>query len=297
MEGNKILKLVAVILAVLTVVFFILYVGEKKKTEFLSDDFAKEAVENIRSRGVKIDENVIVKKIPNDDVYFFSLEGDEAFAEKVTAAVRKILGDDVAPTKLNTPSGISVAFYDEDNPDTELGKLHVSQSDFSFVYSAYGSGISTATSAIYNDETDISEPYKKIIDDVVGCLNESKKMSGVITGSTYNDEYEIVSVTQYFNGFEVDGAYINFVFENEKLVHALGSWIVSLPKAKYHEETTDGINVIYKLELDDISEILEEKRAYSLKTGENGNYYLFPCWKITVKDKKGKLVSHCIDAL
>jgi len=200
-------------------------------------------------------------------------------------------------SKLNTPEGFSVTFSDEENPEVKTGRLLFNESDFGFVYTAYGSNISSNSSVIYNSDVDVDEYQLSTVSCLVQNLSAHKSMGYRITGSVEGENYVMVSAVQTVNGIDLHDVYINFVFEEDNLVHAMGRWITVKHSAEYHEELTDGINVLYKLDFDTIGEIKSERIVYTVKKGSTGKYYLVPCWEIITADKEGNVKRDYFDAL
>ena len=149
----------------------------------------------------------------------------------------------------------------------DIGKIHFSSSDFKFVYSAVSNSITPDFAVIYSDSISLDSKKVEFIERTIRSLSQDKKAGFKITGVINDGEYCIVSVVQSYNGIEFKDVYINFVFDESGLVHALGSWITSEFVPKYHEMLADGINAVYKLELDNISRIISERVLYTLKKG------------------------------
>ncbi len=296
MENGRIVKFLILIFAVLTAVFYLLYCREDRRNSVLDENFVQQTVENLSSRGIEIDGSVIQKSLPEQKIYVFTAVNNEHYAEKVANSFAKVFQKDTFFTKLNTPDGFSMALYDSSDKENEVGNFQFSQSDLSFVYSAVSSSISKYSSVIYGNTEAIDIEKLALVEKILLNLNDDKNMSYKIIGSVSDNDYSIISAVQTFEGLEIAGVYINFVFEKNELVNALGSWVVYSPVATYHEKLIDGINVLYKLELDEISRIVDERIVYTLKKGKDNQYFILPCWEITAVEKSGGFITQHFDA-
>ncbi len=297
MEGSKIVKFLIVIFAVLTVVFYSLYYREDQKISVLSESFVEQAVENLNGRGIEIEKDVIIRQIPDENIYVFSSSVGQGYAQIVADAFSACFDAKVVSTSLNTPTGMLFALYDSENTEKQLGKISFSMSDFGFVFSIQGSNITANSPQLVNSEINPDAEKSALIEKIINRLVDENTKSYRITGSISNEEYDIISAAQTFNGLDVSGVYINFVFENDVLVHAFGSWITEKPELGYHEKLTDGINVLYDMDFDNVSSIIGQRIVYCLKKGNSNNYYLLPCWEITTVDSEGNVLKEYFDAI
>lgn len=297
MENGRIVRFLIIIFALLTLIFYALYFVEEKKTSVLSEEFVEQAVNNLNSRGVEIDESVILRRIPDKDIYVFEGKDAEDYALKIATAFAKGFETEMFTAKLSTPSGFSMALYENSEMEKEIGKFHFSENDFSFVYSAVSTSITPTSSVVNNDDTVLDEAVEKLIEKILLSLNEEKELSYRISGSVENDNFLVVSVVQTFENTDVQGAYINFVFEDGYLVHALGNWIAYKPRVQYSAKMYDGVNVLYKTKLEQLQKIVSQRTLYSFKKGKDSKYFIIPCWEITSVDKKGNVIKEYFDAL
>lgn len=299
MEGKRIIGFLIMIFAVLTVIFYGLYYTENKSVTVLEEQFVSEAVENLSRHNVAVDEKIIERNIPEGNIYIFNLQNDSQYRELVIQAFSHWLdAENNSFTMLDTPTGLSVTFHAENDKEQDNGKLVFDvSSPLDFTYSVKGNSISANTGAIYNEDTELDDSIQEKIMSLVNELSAGKNMGCRLTGSVDTDRYKIVSAVQTFNGREISGVYLNFVFEDTSLVNVIGKWIPFEPSLKYHEKMTDGINVLYKLNLDEVAAVLDENLVYLLRKGDNNTYYILPCWEIIARNKNGNVVKSYFEAL
>ena len=296
MENSRITKFLILIFAVLTLVFYLMYRNEERKSSVLDENFVKEAVLNLKNQGVQVKSDIIKLEIPDRNVYVFKDTGVDEYSEKISSSFAEGFEKEMFTTKLDTPSGFSLAFFDSAQKDVEVGKFHFSSDDFKFVYSAVSNSITPDSAIIYSDVVSLDAEKLEFIERTARSLNVSNNSDFRITGSVNDGEYCIVSVVQTFNDIEYKDVYINFVFDENGLVHAVGSWVTYDMTAQYHEMLSDGVNALYKLKLDNVSEVVSERIVYSLKKGNDSKYFVVPCWEIAFVDKKGVTVKEYIEA-
>ena len=136
MESRKICKLLILLFSVLTLLFCFLYNVEIKKRTVISDELVFDAVENLESRGIKINESIIERITPERDIYCFEALQNSVFYKNVTDSLcSSIFNSDVVTTEFDTPDGYSVGISDKSSSEKELGRILFSQNDDSFVFS------------------------------------------------------------------------------------------------------------------------------------------------------------------
>ena len=116
------------------------------------------------------------------------------------------------------------------------------------------------------------------------------------SGCTGDEGLVIISAIQTINGYDINNIFMNFIFDGEDLVAVTGNWFNGRHKAEYHEELLDGVNVLYKLDVENIKAIHSERIIYTLRKTDNV-YFLIPGWLISYTDKDGNYKSSYFDAL
>lgn len=300
MEQKKVVGFLIAVFLVLSVLFLSLYRSEEISKTTLSDDFIEGAVENLSSSDIRIEESVIVRDIPDDDIYYFDNSDTEGNNERIIKAVIDTVYDNenVTTTRFDTPVGVSVGIYSGDDDSAELGRIVFSDNDFSFRYSKKGVSVSGADLPVFGfDEETASAEEQNVVDRICRALAEKEHNSYRISGVGGDENYKIVTAFKTIEKKDITDVYLNFVFENGTLVAATGSWFTYTPKAKYHESLTDGVNVLYKLNLADIKSVDGERTVYRLKKSTDNNCYLVPAWEISYTDKNDNARKAYFDAL
>lgn len=299
MESRKICKLLILIFLVLSLLFYYLYNAEIKKRTVIPDELVLSAVQNLESRGIEIDESVIQKVTPERDIYCFDVSEKSDFHKNITSSLfTSIFTNEVVTTEFDTPDGYSVGIYDKSSSEKELGRILFSQNDNSFVFSKNGLSMKNGDEPIENMQTDdVTEEIAAFIEKTVVDLTNGYKLGYRIKGSSSNDMYLIVTVMQTIDGSDISNAYMNFVFQDDELVILYSDWICDSPKAMYHNTLLDGVNVLYKLRLDDVKEIISQEVVYTSKNSNDNKGFIIPCWRIRYLDKNEKIVTEYFDAL
>ena len=298
MESKKICGILIFIFAVLSFVFFQLYSTEYKKRTVIPEDLIVGVVDNLNALGVDISDDIIDRNMPESDIYFYETKGYVNYYKTVADTIcDNVFGHSVVTSEFSTPNGRSFGIYDSVTNEKELGKIQFSESNYTFEFSKNGINISGSESPLYNGYTIIDSGFFTVISDIVSSMSQGSKLGFRVTGSTSNDEFVFITVIQTIDGGDINNAFMNFVFLNNELVHLQGNWIVESPKVKYHNSLIDGVNVLYKLDVENVKSIKSESVVYSLRFSENNKCFILPCWKIEYTDKSGNLVTEYFDAL
>lgn len=299
MESRKICRLLIAIFIVLILMFCFLFKIEESKQTVLSEEFIFEAVENISSNGISISEEMILRDVPETNIYCLDEKAEEDFFEIISSSlITTVFGGNVSTTQFDTPSGTTLGIYTNEGDESELGRLVFSENDYTFSISRKGVSMSGGEDPITNmDTSSVSETAMGKISEIVEKLNSKSRMDYRITGSTFDNDFLIVTVNQTVAGYDIDTAHINFVFENDDIIIVSGKWITSLAKSEYHNTLTDGVNVLYKLDFDNVSAIHGERIVYSLRKADNNRTFLLPCWEISYNDNNGNFKKSYFDAV
>ena len=298
MDSKRVYRILSLLFLVLTVLFFLLYAREKNFKDRLSEDFVSEAINNIRSDGIEISESVIHTSVTDVNIYNFDIPVIEEHNNKLSKAVSEaVFGQDVSTSRFETPDGISVSIYDKESK-SELGRIVFNNCDLSFSLLKNGINISGIESPVMNGRTDlIDESEKDLVSLVCKKLTNSSKMNYRISGCSGDSDFFVVTAVQTVGGYDVSDAFVNFSFDGNELVSVSGKWIVEEPKAKYNNTLTDGVNVLYTLDFEQIKSIEYQRIVYVIKNADSDRYYLIPMWEISYMDKSGQKKIDLVDAI
>lgn len=299
MEISRVSRILIVIFLALSVLFYSLYRKEALSKMYLSDDFVSGAVLNLKNSGVTVSEEIIDRTIPEKDIYVFDVKDVIKHHDAVSDALISVLySGSAVKASFDTPDGVSVGIYEKQNESKEIGRILFSNSDLSFTFSKEGAGINGENTPITNGNTDsLTANHKITIGSIVEKMSTDSGRSYRICGSSSNDEYVIVTVVQQAGGHDVNDVFINIVFLENEVVSVSGKWVVEDIRAKYHNTLVDGVNVLYKLDFENVKSIENERLVYSLRKSNNNRYFLIPCWEITYTDSAGSLCTSYFDAL
>ena len=298
MDSKRVYRILSLLFFVLTILFFFLYAREKNFKDRLSEDFVSEALAHIRSNGVEISESVIETAVSDINIYNFDISILEEHYDKLSKALSEAVFDqDVSTSRFETPEGIAVSVYDNES-DSELGRIIFNNSDLSFSLLKTGINISGIESPVMNGRTDLLDDAEKdMISLVCKKLTNSSKMNYRISGCSGDSDFFVVTAVQTVGGYDVSDAFVNFSFDGKELVSVSGKSIVEELKAKYNNTLTDGVNVLYTLDFEQIQSIEYQRIVYVIKNADSDRYYLIPMWEVSYMDKSGEKNIDLIDAI
>ncbi len=300
MEVRKIVRLFIIIFALLCVVFGFLYKMELDRINTLDEEFVRNAVENLTSKGIEINESVIVDNIPDKDIYVFSATDVEKQNGAIIDAFVKQIYDNknVKYKTLQSPEGITYDLYDGSSEINSVGRAVFSdKSDGTFTYFKTGFSESVVKDFSENAKTVNDSELLSFVDGFYSLSAKPEKLSYRICGFVEKDGLKTVTAVQTISDYDIYTCNINFTFKDSELVCSYGKLVQENPKAQYHNRLMDGVNVLYKMDLSQVKAIKSERLVYLLRKSENDYYYLVPGWEITYIDSFGKQKKQYIDAL
>ena len=111
--------------------------------------------------------------------------------------------------------------------------------------------------------------------------------------------YVIAEICQTAGGTDITGMTmkISISAEDYDIMSASGNWITFPVSAKYTDSLTDGINIIYKLDLENVSAVNSERIVYSARNVRENVMYLVPVWEISYNNADSDELMAYIDAL
>lgn len=299
MEIKKTCRFLILVFLVLSLLFYSLYLAEIENRTKIPDELIYGVVENLSKSGIEINSSIIDANMPEKDIYYFEIESLKEYNMKIAESISfGVFGKDILTTEFDTPEGSAVGILNGNDSKRELGRILFYENDSSFAFSKNGVNMQYGDEPIINMQTDsIDEVVLSDIDRIISGMADDSELGYRISGSSSSDDFIIVTAMQTIDGYDINDSFINFVYSNDNLVIMRGKWIMGNPKAKYHNTLLDGVNVLYKLNLEQVKSILSEEVVYSLRISENGKCFILPCWRIEYTDKNDNIKTSFFDAL
>lgn len=298
MEVKRICRVLMVIFLALGILFFALYRTELERRTVISEELVMSSVDNLKSRGIEIEPSVIERNKPERDIYYFEIGNKAHFDTVVEKISSSVFESGITMTEFDTPEGLSIGIYDSNSVDKELGRIVLYDAGLNFSFSKNGVDMSYGDKPILNMQTEsIDKSVYDCIDRISSSLTSSSNLSYSITGSSANDSILIVTAMQTIDGNLIKDVYLNYVFVENELAILSGNWITASPKAMYHNTLTDGVNVLFNLDLEKVKSIERQEIVYTLGMSDNGRYFILPRWEIVYTDKSDNLLTAYFDAL
>lgn len=297
------LKRVCIFLAAafLIVDMFLLsvYFQARRDFSFLSDEMVQDFIEYCDNNGIKIEESVIQRSIPENPIYTFELSNMDCAPAVAQELASKMFSGNMTVSLVETPNGVSYSLSDSDGV---RGSLRVYKDVFAFEYSADEFSTESApiiVAQVYdNSETELSSAIKSLINKFTKAVSGRTEPEYKVDSILNTDAGTIVRIVQLADKKHlVSDMYMNMLFRENRLVYAEGNWILGNIKKSYKEQLTDGINALNKIEISTVSEIISEEIIYMYRNSGNGRYYLVPVWKIEYIDTEGTPQTQYIDAI
>lgn len=298
METRKIIRFLILIFAFLTVFFVYLYLEEYNNKNVLSDELVSSTIENLEKKGIKLDENAVERTVPEMDIYDFEHMSHENYYESISSGlIDAVFGDSVIKLSFDVPNGASFGVYDVEDSSKELARIVFSNNDLTFIFQKNSVNVSGASDPVFGGNVDgINDEIRKNVDSLANSVLP-KNISYRICGVSGEDRLLVVSVIEMVDGYDINNAYLNFVFKENELVKVVGNLVPVSPKAVYHEQLIDGVNALYRLDLDSVYEIYSQRMVYSMRKSDSDKSFLVPGWEVEYRDNLGVDRKIFVDAL
>ena len=297
MNQHKTNLALIIILALINIFLAVNLVSTYKETKILPDDLVTEAKENLASRNITFDTDIVDKKYNTKSVYKYS--SSIIFAEEMkenaqythpallsalsylSSQSSKDLDDNVK--YFDVPDGTSVSISDKDG-NSKASAIITGNSGFEYSDASFNSlvVVTEIKNSLSNlpKSTENIKPHKEIsgfFKSVYGTKIKARclKLSELDGGQLYTCILTI-------DGDDINGMPICFYIKNGKILHVNGNIFFVSPKFEYSAKLIDGINILYSLRqfTDKPALVLSQKHEYSSVKLENGEVYIFPVWRI-----------------
>ena len=303
MESRNVIRFLAILFCLLSVVFAVLFYVEYNAADVLSQQLSESVEENLLSRGIALSSESLVTKTPDASVFLCNVSD---YHERHFEISDKILNFTFAGQKINkvdfeTPEGVSVGFYNalSDKSEKQLGKMVFSNNDFGIQYFdfRYEKEETPPLEIVSDFEIELSYDDKKTVNKFIKCLGENTNFSSKVIGTCEYKGTTLVSVVQLLDNMQIKDMHINLLLWNGEIISAQGAWLNAKVDKEYYSPLIDGNNVLYKLPLDKVSEIVSSQIVFSVRQTSDQNYYVMPVWKIEYVDTDNSVNTEYFDAL
>lgn len=300
MENNRIMSVLAVILAVACLIVGGLLFRVRREIAYVPDEAVESLVQILASSGITIDPALISAKREMGTVYLFD-------SDNYTRTVSELLSNSKVKDTYALPNGDLLVL--ENGDQCEYG------SDFTFRYRAKGADeyspniIELRSYAARRTETE-RESAAEAVRTFLG--NGSRSFDGerdlrvaVVIDEIWEDagiQYLLCSRT--IDGVTITGNLALCTVENNRVTAAYGTWCFLTPGTSYRAQLSDLLNILFNVKKELASAMESEnepvvirsvKSCYSLYFfGEEENFCLIPCWQITT-DRKGEFIYNAIN--
>ena len=284
-------------LFIVDLLFLSLYLEAKNTTNTLSDTMIEKTVSYYEGIGVKINKNVIRKKIPSHVIYTF-VNNNYSLGNSVAQRIAEnLISKNALTSFIETPDGQSFSFSLKDNIVASF-RTYIDSFSFEYIYGDF-SNLQDKLPAqeYYTDSKKLDSKKEKLIDVFVKSISKSDKFKYTLCGIYDNGEVCVVSIKQATNNScEIKDTYANIIIKDNKIVYANGAWIFAKLSDNYSEHLIDGVNALNRVDAH-VSEFISEDVEYMYRYSENELYYLIPVWKIEYIDNEGRTNIQYIDAV
>lgn len=299
MESNRIMNVLAVVLASACIIVAVTLVRVKYKTDYVPSEAVTDLIEILEDDGIYIDRSIISRKRTGGTVYMFDSDG-------YNRIVAELLGDSNVRDCYVIPDGELMILENGDR--IEFG------GDFTFRYQSknadtFSPNIVELQSYAANRSIDEKEDSVSAVRDF---LNRGSRSLGELDVDVMIDdiwEYDgvdYVLCSRTVDDIVINGNLVLCTIENEKVTSAYGTWCFFTSGESYSAQLADILNILFNVkkdlaastDSDDEREsvVIESvKSCYSLYFfGEEENFCLIPCWQITT-DTRGELIYNAIN--
>ena len=295
---KRILLFLSVAFLVVDVMLMLMYVQTRNNTLVLSEQIVADTVDYYNNIGIKIDESVIERKIPENTIYTYSGTNYEV-SEEIAKKISYKMFSTGSISFLEAPDGI---IYLIDDGGNTSANFRVSNDGYGFDYSV--SGYENINSKYPFDKfkgdkisSTLDSGIKRMVSKFVSCLSENSDSEYTVLGSSRTINGMFVYLCQnVYDSFMIRDMHIRLYFEQNELKSVTGMWIFPEMEKSYYESLNDGINALRKMEESKIKEIVSQNIEYIYKSSGQKDTYLIPVWKLTYIDVDGDKKIQYIDS-
>lgn len=305
MNWGKTKTLLIVLLIAANLLAFSMYIGLKYDRTMLPEEMIENVIENLGARGVTVQNGAIMREKQSIPIYTAIKEKPENCKKKLERILDLLIENDGEYSEKNVPDGIAVvkkasggeasAFLTSNSRLTAVSS-EISDSEREGVLGVDFGGVNSE-----NQTADKS------------CMNTVKRFYQAVSKSTKRGTatfgFRTLEVREYGDGsivfcvqtaddIDLPAYTARFYFSSDgTLLLADGVFFIGEAEKAYSANLLDGVNLIYRMELSEVSEIISESNAFSVIAIEGDSNYFVPSYSVIYKDKNGNIVNHIYDSV
>ncbi len=306
MDWGKTKALLIVLLITANLIAVFMYARLRYDKTMLPDEMIDGAVENLMSKGVKVENGAIMRKKQSLAIYTAVKEKTENCSECLEKALDVILAEKGTYSEVSIPDGVGTV--------KRAGALEASAQLTSNSLLTAFSGVLSEKERVnicevlmsvsdFEMPVSVDSAHMNDVKRFYSALCKNSKRGGADFGFRAFEvrEYgggEIVFCVQTADGVILPEYVSRFYFSpTGELALVYGHFFIGEADKAYSATLLDGVNLIYKINLDNVSEIIGERNAFSVIAIEGDNFYFVPSYSVIYKDKKGNIVNHIYDSV
>lgn len=277
-----------------------LYVELRNTKYYLPNEFCQEAKDNLNSRGIDVLHNGINPKKQNIPIYTAQSCENEEIKQILKKTASVFVGEITEePSAMTAPDSISISCKGNEKSVvltiTDNIYLECSSSDFNTLEQSDALREVCGRNTQLQYTVDPKPAHKSTIEQFYEAFykNNSGKTSSNIDFKYCMESNlhgaTIVSTVGTLDKIAIPHMTMSFVFDqDDNLLYARGAVFSGEIEKAYAEKLIDGVNAVYQINLDEVSEIVDESFAFSVVKIENKRYYFVPSWSVEIVGSDGK---------
>lgn len=306
MNWGKTKTLLIVLLIAANLIAAFMYARLRYDKTMLPEEIVDGAVENLTSKGVKVQDGAIMRKKQNLAIYTAVKEKPEDCTEYLKKTLDTMLPEAGTYSEVAIPDGVgAVKTTETDETSAELTSNSLLTAVSGKLSEAERENICGVLRSVSDCEAPASADAAKMtaVKRFYSALCKNSKRGGADFGFRAFEvrEYgggEIIFCAQTADGVTLPEYISRFYFSpTGELALVYGHFFVGEAEKAYSATLLDGVNLIYKMNLENVSEIIGERDAFSVIAIEGDNFYFVPSYSVIYKDKKGNIANHIYDSV
>ena len=305
MNWGKTKTLLIVLLIAANLLAFSMYVGLKYDRTMLPEEMIENAIENLSARGVTVQNGAIMREKQSIPIYTAVKEKPENCMKRIERVLDVLINNEGEYYEKKVPDGIAAV---KKAADGEASAFLTSNSRLTAISSeisdseregVLGVDFSAVNSENQTADKSCMKPVKRFYQAVAKSTKRGMASFGFRTLEVReHGDGTIVFCVQTADDIDLPAYTARFYFSSDdELLLADGEFFIGEAEKAYSAALLDGINLIYRMELSEVSEIISESNAFSVIAIEGDSNYFVPSYSVIYKDKNGNIVNHIYDSV